>query len=125
MILLDTSIWIEFLRSNKKYFDHVSELLESGNVHSVEPIFAELLQGANNQREIDVITNYWHNLNNFNEKGLWIQSGLLSQKNKLFGKGVGIIDAMIISYALKYKVKVWSLDKKLLSILDRKLIYSP
>ena len=125
MILLDTSIWIEFLRGNKKYYDHVSELLESGNVHSVEPIFAELLQGANNHREIDVIKEYWFNINNFNEKGLWIQSGLYSQKNKLFSKGVGIIDAMIISYAIKYNIKIWSLDKKLLSILDKKFIYSP
>lgn len=125
MILLDTSIWIEFLRGNKKYYDHVCELLESGNVHSVEPVFAELLQGANNQREIEIIKEYWYNINNFNEKGLWIQSGLYSQKNKLFNKGVGIIDAMIISYAVKYDIKIWSLDKKLLSIVDKKLIYTP
>lgn len=125
MVLIDTSVWIEFLRGNEKYFNQVSELLESGNVHSVEPIFGELLQGANNKKEIEIIIAYWNNLNNFNEKGLWIESGKLSCEKKLFSKGVGIIDAMIISYAVKYNIKIWSLDKKLLSILDKNLIYKP
>lgn len=125
MVLIDTSVWIEFLRGNEQYFIQVSELLESGNVHSIEPIFAELLQGANNKREIEIIDAYWNNINNYNEKGLWIESGKLSYEKKLFSKGVGIIDAMIISYAVKYNIKIWSLDKKLISILDRNLIYKP
>ena len=125
MVLIDTSIWIEFLRGNVIYFNQVSELLESGNVHSVEPIFGELLQGANNKREIEIINAYWNNINNYNEKGLWIESGKLSYEEKLFSKGVGIIDAMIISYAVKYNIKIWSLDKKLISILDKNLIYKP
>ncbi|MES0489496.1 MAG: PIN domain-containing protein [Leptospirales bacterium] len=125
MVLIDTSVWIEFLRGNGKFFNHVSELLESGNVHCVEAIFAELLQGANNKREIEIITAYWNNIHNSNEKGLWIESGKLSYEKKLFNKDVGIIDSMIIAYAIKYNIKVWSLDKKLLSILDRNLIYKP
>ena len=125
MILIDTSVWIEFLRGNEKYFPQVSELLESGNVHSVEPIFAELLQGANNKREVEIITDYWNNINNYNEKGLWIESGKISQEKKLYSKGIGIIDAMIISYANKYNLKIWSLDKKLNSVLDKSMIYKP
>jgi hypothetical protein len=125
MVLIDTSVWIEFLRGNEKYFILISELLESGNVHSVEPIFAELLQGANNKREIEIINAYWNNICNNNEKGLWVESGKLSYEKKLYGKGVGIIDAMIISYALKYNIKIWSLDKKLISVLDKNLIYKP
>ena len=125
MVLLDTSIWIEFLRGNRLYYDHVAELLESGNVHSVEAIFAELLQGANSKREIEIISSYWNNINNLNEKGLWIEAGILSHQKKLFNKGVGIIDAMLISYAKKYDIRIWSLDKKLNSVLGNKLIYIP
>jgi len=125
MVLIDTSIWIEFLRGNEAYFSHVSELLESGNVHSVEAIFAELLQGANNKREIEIITQYWNNINCFNEKGLWIESGKFSYEKKLYSKGVGIIDSMIIAYAIRYNIKIWSLDKKLLSVLEKSLIYKP
>ena len=33
--VLDTLIRIEFLKGNKKRFDHGAELLESGNVHFV------------------------------------------------------------------------------------------
>lgn len=124
MVIIDTSIWIEFFRGNDAYFEHVSELLESSHVYSTEPIFSELLQGAKNSRELNIIAQYWENINKYPEKGLWIKAGIISSKNKYTSQGVGIIDAMILAYAKKYKLKVWTLDKKLLKILGNDSIYN-
>ena len=53
MIIVDTSIWIEFFKGNTKVFEELKELLEKGNVLGVEWIFGELLQGARDKRELN------------------------------------------------------------------------
>ncbi|GMO26182.1 MAG: hypothetical protein Ta2B_06280 [Termitinemataceae bacterium] len=51
MIILDTSVWIEFLRRNVKYFDPISQMLTKMDILAVEVVFGELLQGVKNKRE--------------------------------------------------------------------------
>ena len=51
MIIIDTSIWIEFLRGNQPYFDQVSELIDNNDIIGLSPVFGELLQGAKNNNE--------------------------------------------------------------------------
>lgn len=123
MIIIDTSVWIEFLRNNKKYFNHIKNLLENNKVLTLEIIFSELLQGARNKKEQEIIYQYWINLPKISLKGLMIKAGIYSSNNKLVYKGVGLIDVIILICAIKTKSKIWTLDKKLLNVLDSKLIY--
>ena len=44
MILADTSIWIEYLNKNDKYFNHFSDLLHKNSIFTLDLIFGELLQ---------------------------------------------------------------------------------
>ena len=44
MIVIDTSVWIEFLKQNPLYAPKITELLENREVLAVEFIFGELLQ---------------------------------------------------------------------------------
>jgi hypothetical protein len=123
MIIVDTSIWIEFFKGNIKIFNELKALLEKGNVLGVEWIFGELLQGARDKREINIINEYWKNLPKSENFGIWIEAGILSSENKLFSKGVGLIDASLIILSIKYSAKIWSLDKKLNSILKKNQKY--
>ena len=54
---------------------------------------------------------------------LWIQAGSLSSEKKYLNFGIGLIDAAIIVFARKNNLKIWSLDKKLLSRLEEVEIY--
>ena len=58
MIILDTSIWIEFLKQNPSYYEKVIDLLENQKILAVECIFAELLQGARSQKEWGLLEDY-------------------------------------------------------------------
>lgn len=119
MIVADTSIWIEFLKGkNDDVFSRMVSLLENNTILALEPIFGELLQGVKNKKEAQLISNYWENLPKIDELGLWIQAGLESSNNKYLSNGIGIIDSFIIIVAREAKSKVWSLDKKLNSILE-------
>ena len=54
-IILDTSVWIEYFKGKEDYFDICQPLIEKVEVITFELIFAELLQGALNKREIELI----------------------------------------------------------------------
>jgi predicted nucleic acid-binding protein len=123
MIILDTSVWIEFLKNNPEYYSKVKDLLENRKVLAIECIFGELLQGAKNKREIEIISLYWENLPKANIKNGWIEAGKYSSINKLTSIGVGIIDSFIIVTARKVNASIWSLDKKLNSLLSREEKY--
>jgi hypothetical protein len=124
MIILDTSLWIEFLKHNEKYYSHIVYLLENQKVFAVECIFGELLQGAKNKREIDIISLYYENLPKAFVNDGWLKAGIYSSENKLISKGVGLIDCFIIITARLYKAKIWSLDKKLNSLLSENEKYT-
>jgi len=122
-VLVDTSIWIEFLKNNHLYFSVLRNLLENQNILALECVFGELLQGSKNTHETDVIISYWNNLPHVVIDNLFIVSGQYASTNKLISKGIGLIDAAIIYSAKQYEAKVWSLDKKLLSFLKKEEIF--
>lgn len=124
-ILVDTSVWIEFLKHNPLIFTNFRTLLEKGNILAVECIFGELLQGVKNDSERTIILGYWNNLQKIDEKGIWLEAGLYSSENNLHSKGVGLIDCVILVVSQKYKVKIWTLDKKLSSVLAEDKKYLP
>ena len=125
MIIIDTSIWIEFFRGNQPFFGHVSELIDNNEVIGLSPIFGELLQGAKNNFERSIITDFWNNIYKTKEEDIFIHAGTESGKNKWFDKGVGLIDGVIITAARNSTAFVWSLDKKLLMLLKKEEKYTP
>lgn len=129
MIILDTSVWIEFFRGKDPSFQVVRELLTQAEVIGIPWIFGELLQGCRSQNEIGTIIQCWKQLK---KPGLhiledsWIKAGEMSSNKKLHSKGVGIIDCAIASSAQLLDVKVWTFDKKLAELLNSKgLIWNP
>lgn len=126
MIILDTSVWIEFFRSETRYFEPVAALLERREILGLPWVFGELLQGAKNSYEVGVLEKTWEVIPKPEHVVLeraWITAGRESFKGKWISKGVGLIDAAIFSVALELDSKVWTIDKKLAEILRfRKLL---
>ena len=123
MIILDTSVWIEHLRNNKTYYPRISKLLETREILAVECVFGELLQGAKNKFEKEIIWGFWNHLPKENYKNCIIEAGEYSSKNKLLDHGVGLIDALIIIHGIKSSSKIWTLDNKLINVLPEVLRY--
>ena len=113
MVIVDTSVWIEFLRGHQPYFDELSVLIADDQVLASATVFGELLQGIKNKREEKIILQFWSDLPKVPadvfEKS-WIEAGLLSSKNKFYSKGIGLIDASLISLAQITRAKLWTLD---------------
>lgn len=124
-IIFDTSIWIEYLKGKDEYYNICRDFIEKGEIKTIDLIFAELLQGARNQREVDLIKAYFELISKVETEKLYILAGEYSQKEKLVSKGIGLIDACIITATMSSNSKLWTLDKKVKSFLNEQYIFEP
>jgi predicted nucleic acid-binding protein len=123
MIILDTSIWIEFLKGNKAYFSKICTMLENMDILAIECIFGELLQGTKSEKEREIIKKYWTHLPKKNIENIIIKAGEYSSRNKLLDNGVGLIDAIILMQGINSNMKIWTLDKKFMKIIPKEYLY--
>lgn len=123
MILPDTSIWVEFFRRRNPYLPILRYHLELGDVLALDVVFGELLQGAKSQREVAILENYYAALPQVKTQDLFLHAGKLSFSKKAFANGVGLIDLAIVVAARSSGAKIWSRDKKLLSLLHKEEIF--
>jgi len=122
-IILDTSIWIEYFKGNEEYFDICQQFIEKGEVKTIEIIFTELLQGARSIREVEMLKAYYELTPKVEINHLCILAGEYSQKEKLISKGIGLIDACIITATMASKSKLWTLDKKISGFLKSEYLF--
>ena len=114
MIVIDTSVWIDFFkRSNQQLIDKLEPLIENNEVVALSCVFGELLQGVRNENEEKAILDFWNTLSKVDESNLFIEAGKISSKYKLFNRGVGLIDSYILAAVLKYNIPLLTFDKKL------------
>ena len=58
-----------------------------------------------------------------NYENIIIEAGEYSAQKKLLDHGVGLIDTVILMYALKSNSKIWTLDNKFLRIIPEEMKY--
>lgn len=122
-VILDTSIWIEYFKGNVNYFDPCQQLIEKGEVLTIDLIFAELLQGALSKREVKLLKDYYELIPKAVISNLCIRAGEYSQKEKLINKEIGLIDACILTATIASNSKLWTLDKKIKAFLKSEYLF--
>jgi predicted nucleic acid-binding protein len=123
MIIVDTSVWIEFLRGHPPYQSAMISLLEERRVPALDCIFGELLAGAKSERERSLLLSYRDFLPPLSDDRLFIRAGLHAGREKLKDRGVGLIDAAILVAALETGYPVWTLDGKLKGVMPGELVF--
>lgn len=111
MILVDTSVWIEHLRSGN---ESLVALLNGARVSTHPFVIGELACG--NLRKRDEVLKL---LNDLPQAPVASQDEVLFfiAKNKLMGRGIGFIDAhLLAASALDDGTSVWTRDKQLQKI---------
>lgn len=123
MILVDTSVWIEFFRGKEPFFTKLITLIEASEVFAHEVVFGEILQGCKNKTELTVVLEYWDCLNVIASNDSFIKAGCLSFDKKHFEHGIGLIDSILIYETITRNIKLWTLDRKILKVLDGSNVY--
>lgn len=107
----------------RNYFDRCQQFIEKGKVFTIEIIFAELLLGAMNKREVEIIKSYFELIPQIDISQLYIKASDFSRNEKLHSKSIGLIDAAIIKATIDSKSKLWTLDKKIITYLNKDYLY--
>ena len=122
-IIIDSSVWFEFFKRNDPYYKEVQAYLEILSVKIIDPVIGEILQGALNQAELNFIRNHIRYVPKVEIPDLFEKAGEYSFKYRLVSKGIGLIDASLIYATIETDSLLWTLDKKILSFLDKKYLY--
>ncbi|MEP1095646.1 MAG: PIN domain-containing protein [Cyclobacteriaceae bacterium] len=119
MILVDTSVWISFLKKDNIDTQYIlKSYLRKDDVFTVSAVFGELLQGVKSKRELKVVEAIWQSLPKVDESELFLKAGHLSNQHGLYAKGVGLIDCYLLAACQENELALWTLDKKLLNAFD-------
>lgn len=111
-LLVDTSAWIEFFRKKEPYYSIVSEYMDNDAVCCIGIIFAELLQGAKSEKEINTIKEFLYVFDFISEKiKLWEKAGELSYTLHRKGKAIGLADCYVAVAANSMDLKLLTMDK--------------
>lgn len=111
MILVDTSVWIDHLRSGNTELSH---LLTSSRVLMHPMIIGELACG--NLRNRNTLISLWQTLSPITQASHTEALALLNAHN-LMGKGIGFIDLhLLASVLLTPGALLWTMDRRLNNI---------
>ena len=110
MVLVDSSVWIEYFKGNESVL-LLNELIDSNNLCINELILAELLPSINHKKEIDLkelllaiekieMLIDWHQI---------ITMQTINLKNGI--NKVGISDLIIAQNAIENNIELYAIDK--------------
>ena len=111
MILVDTSVWIDHFRNGNA---RLRELLEKGEVVTHPMVLGELACG-NLQKRAETLR-LLGRLPRIPQAPdhLVLQS---IESRRLFGKGIGWIDAHVLAASLLSSAPLWTLDRRLTELI--------
>ena len=112
LVLIDTSIWIDYFRKKEPLFEEVENLIEQERVCIVHFIVAEILQGAKSDEEFKILqsaTEIFHSLEE--QADTWVEAARLSNHLRRTGNPIGLGDCYIATLASQHNAILWTLDK--------------
>jgi len=126
MILIDTSVWIEFFKQRPALVEKIVPLLSAQKVVTIEPVFSELMFGVRNNKEMEIIQSYWQVLPRIEfGRNSMLEAAAFANINDYQSKGIGLMDAIIIKAALDGKHLIWTLDSSIIAHADTSVLYQP
>lgn len=112
MILVDTSIWIEYFKNNPDVVDFMEKHLLEDTVYLVGIIVSELIQGIKNEREREMIRSNLDAINYIDMKFEdWIKTGDLSNMLRKSGLTIPLTDIAIAATAIENNLMLVTRDR--------------
>ena len=111
MIFVDTSVWVEALRSvDSAAAKHLAELLDSGDIALSAPVRVEILAGAS-KRDIVQLRRALSALPLFfPTEQTWVRIDDWLERARVAGERFGFADLLIAAIAAEQNAPIWSLD---------------
>lgn len=112
MILVDTSVWIDHLRSGDP---HLSELLDRDVAASHDFVIGEIACGnLKNRQEVLSLISWLPKC----EPATHEEVLFFIDRHRLMGRGIGYVDACLLAATTLSSAQLWTRDKRLVVIAE-------
>jgi tRNA(fMet)-specific endonuclease VapC len=116
-ILVDTSVWIAFLRGTEPHRKTLARLLSEGRVAITGIVKAEIIQGVKSTKEEECLLAALNAVDSLEiTDGTWVSAGRLALEMRRKGTTVPLTDIALAALAMEHDVSVLTLDKHFNSI---------
>lgn len=121
-ILVDTSVWIEYLKNNPDITGIIDTEMSSNNIFITGPIITELLQRVRTEKELKRLSDHIDALS-YLECGIndWKKAGQISFWLRKSGYSVPVSDVIIAVVAANNDACVYTLDSHFKQIPEVRL----
>ena len=121
-ILADTSVWIEFFKSQSAFGKKLETLIMKNSVWVCGVVLFELVQGVRSEEEKEKILDALSDLEYAEmTRQLWQKTAGLSAALKKKGLNLPLSDILIAAVAIEHNLKIFTLDKHFAQIPGVKL----
>ena len=111
MIFVDTSVWVEALRSGESAAaQHLGGLLDSGEVALSAPVRVEILAGASSRDHVPLRRVLSALPLFFPTEQTWMRIDEWVERARAAGERFGFADLLIAAIAADQHAPIWSLD---------------
>jgi len=112
VVLVDTSVWIEFLdRDPSPLGAELETLLRRGEVATAGLVLAELRQGCRSSQQVKLLMHVMQPLPYLEaDRSAWLQAGELASECAARGYTLKIADCLLASLALREGCSLFTLD---------------
>ncbi len=112
MVLVDTSVWIEFLdRNNPSVRSDLEMLLRRGEVATAGLVLAELRYGCRSPQQTRMLLQAMEPLMYFEtDRNSWLRAGELAAECAARGSPVRIADCLLAALAMRVDAVIFTLD---------------
>jgi predicted nucleic acid-binding protein len=110
IVLVDTSVWIRFLSNRPPYAAELDALLNRDEVSGHEFVYGELLMGDKGGRK-HLLVSY----EQMHRAPMVTQDEVVMfvRERRLYGRGIGWIDAHLLASTVVGRLKLWTADRRL------------
>jgi len=120
-VIADTSVWIDYFRNKEGAVgDAMEELIKDGDVRGIGIVITELVSGAANERERELIKNLLSTAPYLEVKWpIWWKAGEMLRDTRRKGFTASLPDAVIAATAIHYDAELFTLDRHFDAIGER------
>jgi hypothetical protein len=121
-VIVDTSVFIDFLKGSEGRAKEVLNLLQTNRVVLTGIILAELMQGIRNPKEEEHLEELLMGVNLLEiDNSLWVKAGRLSSSLRRKGTNLPLTDTAIAILALENDLILFTFDNHFKQIPNLKL----
>jgi predicted nucleic acid-binding protein len=110
-MLVDTCVWIGWLRGRDRAFDALGAALARDDVVLLGPVVTELLVGARGERERERVLALAEATRSVPlDLDLWTRAGDLGRRWRERGRALGVTDLLLAAAAQRDDLTLWTVD---------------